>query len=156
RHQEPPKSEPPVPLPQETDRLAPKPENMAFQVKPNESQTPAGTQEEATQQTPEFGAVLPSTSVLSSLKRRIHTRFLKDADIAAVSRLTREELSKQIRDLAASVVAAEGLVLTQSLRLALVDAVISEILGLGPLEPLLADPDITEIMVNSADRIYVE
>ena len=101
---------------------------------------------------------LPTPAVLNMLKQQIHKRFVKDSedDLAAVSRLSREQLTDQIRALTTVVVQEEGVPLTQTMRRQLVESVVSEIAGFGPLEAMLDDPDVTEIMVNSASQIYVE
>jgi len=95
---------------------------------------------------------------IQDLKRRVHKRFVKDSedDIASVSRLTKDQIAEQIRTLTGTIVQEEGVALTQAQRRVLVDAVVSEIAGFGPLEPLLNDPDVSEIMVNSAKQIYIE
>jgi len=101
---------------------------------------------------------LPTPAVLNMLKQQIHKRFVKESedDLAAVSRLSREQLTDQIRALTTIVVQEEGVPLTQTMRRQLVESVVSEIAGFGPLEAMLDDVDVTEIMVNSASSIYVE
>jgi pilus assembly protein CpaF len=101
---------------------------------------------------------LPTPAVLSELKQRIHKRFVKESeeDLASVSRLSREQLTDQIRNLTTVIVQEEGVPLTQTMRRQLVEKVVSEIAGFGPLEALLEDNDVTEIMVNRADQVYVE
>lgn len=99
---------------------------------------------------------LPASNTLNDLKKRIHTRYVKEADVASAGKLSRAELADQVRALTAAMLAEEGVALTLQLRQALVDSVVSEIAGLGPLESLLADPEISEIMVNNAKQIYVE
>jgi pilus assembly protein CpaF len=102
------------------------------------------------------GAGLLSNETLSALKKRIHEKYLKDADVAVVSRLSRETLTEQVRVQMELILDAENLALTQKMRDLLVEAVVDEILGLGPIEPLLADPEVTEVMVNGPKQIYVE
>jgi pilus assembly protein CpaF len=93
---------------------------------------------------------------LADLKSRIHRRFVDEADVALVSRLSRELLTEQVKELANSMLQEEGRPLTQRQRGALITGVVSEIIGFGPLEPLLADSGVTEVMVNGADSVYVE
>ncbi len=87
---------------------------------------------------------------------RVHRRFVAESDVAAISRLTRAALAEPVRRTAAEVLAADGVALPGRQRDALVEAVLSEIAGLGPLDALLADPEITEIMVNGPAQVYVE
>ncbi|WP_354673136.1 CpaF family protein [Capsulimonas corticalis] len=101
---------------------------------------------------------VPNAEELTELKQKIHRRFVKESedDIAAVSRLSREALTEQIRAQTNQVIQEEGVTLPQTLRRQLLDAVVSEIVGFGPLEALLKDENVTEVMVNSAHQIYVE
>ena len=63
---------------------------------------------------------------------------------------------EQVGALAARLLAEEGLALTGRQRAGLVQAVLHELIGLGPLEPLLEDATVSEIMVNGASQVYVE
>jgi len=63
---------------------------------------------------------------------------------------------RTIRDMFESILTEERIVLSRAERERLFEQIVAEILGLGPLEPLLADPTITEIMVNGPKNIYVE
>ena len=89
-------------------------------------------------------------------KGRIHRRFVAEADVAVASRLPREALAAQVLGLTAAMLAEDGVTLDGRRRGALVEAVVSEIAGLGPLDALLQDGDVTEIMVNGPAHIYVE
>src|SRR6185369_13650019 len=86
----------------------------------------------------EARSALLSSDTLSSLKRRIHARYIKEADVAAAGKLSRIALADEIRALTTTMLTEEGIALTTQLRQTLVDAVVSEIAGLGPLEALLA------------------
>lgn len=70
--------------------------------------------------------------------------------------LTEEQLHALARAELADIVAAEQLALTTTERNRLIDDIGADVLGYGPLEPLLADPTVSEIMVNRFDRLYVE
>ena len=89
-------------------------------------------------------------------KRRIHARLLSESDASRLSRLPREALSEQVAQTASRLLSSENSVLTGRQREGLVQAVLHELVGLGPLEPLLEDETVTEIMVNGPARIYVE
>ena len=69
---------------------------------------------------------------------------------------TGPELRTQVEGIVDRFIVANGLALTRDERLRLVEEVIAEVTGLGPLEPLLADETITEVMVNGPDHIYIE
>ena len=66
------------------------------------------------------------------------------------------ELRTQVEGIVDRFITTNGLALTRDERLRLVEEVIAEVTGLGPLEPLLADETITEVMVNGPDHIYIE
>ena len=89
-------------------------------------------------------------------KRRIHARLLTDSDAARLSRLPRAALSEQVMLATNRLLAEESSALTGRQRDRLVQAVLHELVGLGPLEPLLEDDAVTEIMVNGPGQIYVE
>jgi len=97
---------------------------------------------------------LPPTAL--ALKRRLQARFVAEADPARLARLPRAVLTEQVQVLTERGLAEEALALTGRQRERLVDAVVSELIGLGPLEPLMLDEGITEIMVNGPDHVYVE
>jgi len=89
------------------------------------------------------------------LKTRVQNRLLSELDPSMdVSRTM--EVRKTIEDLYETILAEEGIVLSRAERKRLFDQIVSEILGLGPLEPLLQDETITEIMVNGPKNIYIE
>ncbi|MDQ2800392.1 MAG: Flp pilus assembly complex ATPase component TadA, partial [Armatimonadota bacterium] len=97
-----------------------------------------------------------STGEFVALKRRIHARFVADVDPAQASRLSRDELAAPIAALTQTLLSEAGIALPGHRRQALVEAVTSEIAGLGPLEPLLGDETITEILVNGPGQVYIE
>ena len=70
--------------------------------------------------------------------------------------LPREELALQVTDIIGEILLEEKLQLNQSEQRDLVKIVLDEMLGLGPLEPLLADDSITDILVNGPKQVYVE
>lgn len=93
---------------------------------------------------------------VQELVGQVHRRFVAETDVAAMSRLPRMALAAPVRDLLTAHLADEGRMLTGRQRETVVEAVVSEIAGLGPLDLLLADPEITEIMVNGPAQVYIE
>jgi pilus assembly protein CpaF len=89
-------------------------------------------------------------------KRRIHARLLAESDAARLSRLPRTALAAQVTLVATALLAGENSALTGRQRDSLVQSVLYELVGLGPLEPLLEDETVSEIMVNGPDQVYVE
>ncbi|MDQ2800777.1 MAG: Flp pilus assembly complex ATPase component TadA, partial [Armatimonadota bacterium] len=100
------------------------------------------------------GLALPTGAL--GLKRRIHAQFVAESDAARLSRLPRAALTAQAEALAARMLSEDGLALTGRQRSELVQAVVHELIGLGPLEPLLEDVSVSEIMVNGFSQVYVE
>ena len=100
----------------------------------------------------------PSAAVRSSymeLKTRVQNRLLQELDPAMdLSKL--DEVRQTINNLFEQVLVEENIVLTRPERQRLLEAITDEILGLGPLQPLLEDSGVTEIMVNGAEDVYVE
>jgi pilus assembly protein CpaF len=91
----------------------------------------------------------------SDLKNRVQNRLLSELDPSTDVTKT-NEVRNTILELFEQVLAEENIVLTRQEKQRLFEAITAEILGLGPLQPLLADESITEIMVNGAKNIYVE
>ena len=98
---------------------------------------------------------LPPLEVVA-LKRHLHARFVAESDPTQLARLSQTALAALVRSLIEQWLEAETSVLTGRQREYLTEAVLSELTGLGPLDALLQDPEITEIMVNGPDQVYVE
>ncbi|MBZ0167032.1 MAG: CpaF family protein [Candidatus Omnitrophica bacterium] len=99
-----------------------------------------------------------------SLKKRIHEKLVERLNLDGISTdaLADPETSQKIKKSAEQVVLtllldeAGGRIANQEDRTRIVRDIVNEALGLGPLEDFLADPDVTDIMVNNKDEIYVE
>jgi len=90
------------------------------------------------------------------IKSRLHRTLINRMDLSKLSSLTPEQVHAEVSRLAESVLAQEVMPLSTSERERLVNDVQHELFGLGPLEPLLADPSISDILVNSHSTIYIE
>ena len=90
------------------------------------------------------------------LKVRIHQKLLDRVDLAVMESLTPERLKEEIAILVERLLSEEAMVVNDSERASLVRDIQHEMLGLGPLEPLLADPTISDILVNGHSQVYVE
>ncbi|HUV28878.1 MAG TPA: CpaF family protein [Anaerolineales bacterium] len=101
------------------------------------------------------GGVSTQRDTYSDLKTRVQNRLLAELDPTMdVTRVG--EVRNTIQDLFEQVLAEENIVLTRQERHRLFEQIAAEILGLGPLQPLLEDGSITEIMVNGAKNVYIE
>ena len=90
------------------------------------------------------------------MKARLHRTLINRMDLTKLSSLTQEQVHAEVSRLAENVLAQEAMPLSVSERERLVNDVQHELFGLGPLEPLLKDPTISDILVNSHDTIYIE
>jgi pilus assembly protein CpaF len=90
------------------------------------------------------------------LKSRVHHRLIEKLDLSNIESLSREQLHNQVKLVLEDIVKTETLPLSRADRDRLAEEVVHETLGLGPIEPLLADPTISDILVNGHDQVYVE
>ena len=107
---------------------------------------------------------IPGTNVMDGsgqqsfqeMKARLHKTLINRMDLTKLSSLTQEQVHAEVSRLAESVLAQEAAPLSAAERERLVNDVHHELFGLGPLEPLLADTTISDILVNAHDTIYIE
>ncbi len=96
------------------------------------------------------------SKTVEDAKQTIQPLVMDRLDVSAASQLPRDELSHQLRDIVKEVLDEEKLRLNSPEQISLVELLLDDMLGLGPLEPLLADESITDIMVNGPYQTYVE
>jgi len=90
------------------------------------------------------------------LKSRVHNQLFDYLDLSRLSEVSEERIANDILLLTRRILNEEKALLTQEERAKIVEEIQHEVFGLGPLEPLLKDPSITDILVNGYDRVYVE
>ena len=90
------------------------------------------------------------------VKQSIFKRVVKMLDLSLLGALEEKEARKQIRETCESLLGQEALTLNIPTRQRIIKEIEDEILGLGPLEQLLADPAISDILVNGPSQIYIE
>ncbi len=90
------------------------------------------------------------------LKSVIHKKLLDRVDLAAMEGMSPERLRDELRRMVERLLKDEGAAVNDAERRQMVQDVQHEVMGLGPLEPLLADPTISDIMVNTHRQVYVE
>ena len=95
-------------------------------------------------------------SQLQDLKTRIHRKMVDRLDLSNIDSLDKDTLRKQIRDVVVELCDEENALLNHQERERLIAEVMDETFGLGPLEVLLADPSISDILVNGPHQIYIE
>ncbi|HET9355786.1 MAG TPA: ATPase, T2SS/T4P/T4SS family, partial [Sphingomicrobium sp.] len=92
----------------------------------------------------------------TELKVELHKRLLDVINLSALETMSREQIGAEVGDIIAEELNNQRHALNQSERRQLTDDVLDELLGLGPLEPLLKDSTITDILVNGHDHVFVE
>jgi pilus assembly protein CpaF len=92
----------------------------------------------------------------TDLKVELHQRLLDLINLQALEQMSREQIQDEVGDIVSEELAKQNHALNHAERKQLVGDVLDELLGLGPLEPLLKDPTITDILVNGHARVFVE
>jgi pilus assembly protein CpaF len=105
---------------------------------------------------PETPAANPLKDKLLDAKVRLHRRLIEELNLAALEKLPEAELRREIHGIITQWVVAERLALNAKELDAFVSEVMDEMTGLGPLEPLLKDPTISDILINGHQNIFVE
>ncbi len=95
-------------------------------------------------------------SSYQDLKARVQSKLMAELDHQAMDLSRKHEVRAHIEELFNAILADDSMVLARGERQNLFEAIVAEILGFGPLEPLLADESITEIMVNGPRNIFIE
>jgi len=97
----------------------------------------------------------PQAGTYFDLKTRVQNKLLAELD-PSMDITNTEEVKRTILELFEQILTEENIVLSRPERARLFEQIAAEILGLGPLQPLLEDDSITEVMVNGAKNIYIE
>jgi len=90
------------------------------------------------------------------LKYRLHQKLLDRVDLTVIDSLPPDQLRSELRLLTERLLTEEGAAINEIERRRIVQDIQNEVLGFGPLEPLLADPGISDILVNAHDVIFIE
>ena len=92
----------------------------------------------------------------TELKVFLHERLLSMLNLSVLDKITRDELGQELAPIIKELLIAKGIVLNTQEYAQLVNEVLDEVLGLGPLEPFLKDPTVSDILVNTYKQIFVE
>src|SRR5215210_1509742 len=90
------------------------------------------------------------------LKANVHRKLLNRLNLEALASAERPRAEAEIRTLLFDLIAEEGMPLSMTEREGILGDVVDEVFGLGPLEPLLRDPGVSDILVNTYKNVYVE
>jgi pilus assembly protein CpaF len=102
-----------------------------------------------------FLGAMPTRESFREAKYRVQNRLINELD-PKLDLSNQVEVRRQIEELFGKIADEEGLALTRAERVRMLEQITDEILGLGPLEPLLRDETITEVMVNGPQQVYIE
>jgi pilus assembly protein CpaF len=102
-----------------------------------------------------FLGSLPARESFREAKYRVQNRLINELD-PKLDLTNQVEVRQQIEELFSKIADEEGLALTRAERVRMLEQITDEILGLGPLEPLLRDETLTEVMVNGPQQVYIE
>lgn len=91
----------------------------------------------------------------ASIRKKVHARLLSES-IAALDAADPEHMRQEIQTLFAQVLTEERALIGRAERDELLEQILAEILGYGPIEPLLQNPEVSEVMVNGPKHVYVE
>jgi pilus assembly protein CpaF len=137
------------------DAGEPRPTAAARSVRPD-SAAAASAQALAAANAQAVAAANASREIASSVKQKIETAVLDRLEVDQLSNLDRADLRDELSDIVPVILSENKIQLNRSEQDALISMLLDDILGLGPLETLLADESVTDIMVNGPNQVYVE
>ena len=98
----------------------------------------------------------PELEEYLKLKTGIHRALIQRLNLSSIERMSAEQLRPEVDRLVAELLAQEGLPLNSKEKVRLTDDLMDELRGFGPLEPLLRDPTVSDILANTYREVYVE
>jgi len=98
----------------------------------------------------------PVDRAYQDLKLRIHRELLDRVDLTNLSRVEMDQATSELKGAVAMLIEEQALPLSQRDRETLTDEILHEVYGLGPIEPLMRDPEVSDILVNTSRQVYVE
>jgi pilus assembly protein CpaF len=96
------------------------------------------------------------TEKLLDAKVRLHRRLIEEINLSVLERMPEEEIRRHVHRLVSQYVLSERLALNAQELESFVDEILDEMTGLGPIEPLLKDPTVNDILINGHECVYVE
>jgi pilus assembly protein CpaF len=93
---------------------------------------------------------------IGALKGTIHRKLIQTLNLERLARMDRDEVKREVGRIIESLLVAESTPMTLTERERLAHEVLDEVFGLGPLEPLLKDPAVSDILVNTYKNVYIE
>jgi pilus assembly protein CpaF len=93
---------------------------------------------------------------IEAIKSKIHKKILGLVDLRTMESMSPEQLRSELKLLTERLLDDDSIAINESERRTVVQSIQNEMLGLGPIEPLLADTTVSDILVNGPNRVYVE
>jgi pilus assembly protein CpaF len=93
---------------------------------------------------------------LQQVKGKVHRKLLERLNLSNLDRLERQQVADAVRKVVQDLITQESVPLNFEERDTIVVQVLDEIFGLGPLEPLIKDPEVSDILVNTYKQVYIE
>ncbi|MFN3212654.1 MAG: CpaF family protein [Henriciella sp.] len=146
-----------APVPAAPKAAAPPPAEQAPPPAPKEQPKPAALKPPpATEHKEQITKVNDRSEEYYATKTTIFNALIDTIDLGQLAQLDQESAREEIRDIVVEIIAIKNVVMSISEQEHLLDDICNDVLGYGPLEPLLARDDIADIMVNGADTCYIE
>jgi pilus assembly protein CpaF len=117
---------------------------------------PGTTEPPTTRSTGEGASAQTGSHYFQQVKSRVHRRLIERLNLSSLERVGREQVIEAIRRVVHDLISQEMVALNYEERELLVSQVLDEIFGLGPLEPLIQDAEISDILVNTYKSIFIE
>jgi len=138
-----------------TSRRIPAPELLpAPEAAPVVAPVLAPVEPEPAAEPPGRGTLL--SEKLLDAKVRLHRRLIEEINLSALEKMPEDEVRRQIHRMVSQYTVAERLALNAQELEDFVTEILDEMMGLGPIEPLLKDPTVNDILINSHEQVYVE
>ena len=122
----------------------------------NVARPAAPTPATAGQETPQIDEDSHRIHALQQVKGRVHRKLLERLNLSNLDRLERQQVADAVRKVVHDLITHESVPLNFEERDTVVVQVLDEIFGLGPLEPLIKDPEVSDILVNTYKQVYIE
>lgn len=146
-----------APAPAASKAAAPKPAAKTPPPVPKEQPKPAALKPPpAAEHKEQITKVTDRSEEYYATKTTIFNALIDTIDLGQLAQLDQESAREEIRDIVVEIIAIKNVVMSISEQEHLLDDICNDVLGYGPLEPLLARDDIADIMVNGADTCYIE
>src|SRR5205809_4868787 len=121
----------------------------------NNRPVPAAGREAAPRLSP-HGRLTPVDRAYQDLKLRIHRELLDRVDLTNLARVEMDQATSELKSAVAMLIEEQAVPLSVRDRERLAEEILDEVYGLGPIEPLMRDPDISDILVNTSRQVYIE